>query len=77
MIYMNPYTGEILKVKELEKDFFRIILMEATFNYGYPVPIGQQVICWATGIFVILLISGLIMWWPKNLRKANVDKSFR
>ncbi|WP_081164664.1 PepSY-associated TM helix domain-containing protein [Niastella populi] len=76
MIYMNPYSGEILKVKELEKDFFRIILA-GHFNLWLPRQVGQQIICWATGIFVILLISGLIMWWPKNLRKANVDKSFK
>jgi uncharacterized iron-regulated membrane protein len=75
-IYMNPYTGEILKVKALEKDFFRIIL-EGHFQLWLPRPVGQQVICWATSIFVLLLISGLIMWWPKNLRKANADKSFK
>jgi uncharacterized iron-regulated membrane protein len=76
MIYMNPYSGEILKVKELEKDFFRIIL-SGHFNLWLPREIGQPIVCWSTGIFVILLISGLIMWWPKNLRKANVDRSFK
>jgi len=76
MVYMNPYSGEVLKVKALEKDFFRIIL-EGHFQLWLPRPIGQQVVCWATGIFVLLLISGLVMWWPKNLRKANVDKSFK
>jgi uncharacterized iron-regulated membrane protein len=76
MVYMNPYSGKILKVKALEKDFFRIILA-GHFNLWLPRAIGQQVILWSTGIFVILLISGLIMWWPKNLRKANVDKSFK
>jgi uncharacterized iron-regulated membrane protein len=76
MIYLNPYSGEILKVKALEKDFFRIIL-EGHFQLWLPRAIGQQIICWSTGIFVLLLISGLIMWWPKNLRKANRDKSFK
>ncbi|HEX6429149.1 MAG TPA: PepSY-associated TM helix domain-containing protein [Niastella sp.] len=76
MIYLNPYSGEILQVKALEKDFFRIILI-GHYNLWLPRDTGQQVVCWSTGIFVILLISGLIMWWPKNLRKANVDKSFK
>ena len=39
-IYMNPYTGEILKVKALEKDFFRIIL-EGHFQLWLPREIGQ------------------------------------
>ena len=76
MIYLNPYSGKILKIKALEKDFFRIILT-GHYNLWLPREIGQQVVCWSVGIFVILLISGLIMWWPKNLRKANRDKSFK
>ncbi|WP_205513864.1 PepSY-associated TM helix domain-containing protein [Longitalea arenae] len=76
MIYMNPYSGEVLKAKALEKDFFRIILM-GHFNLWLPREIGQQIVSWSTLIFIFLLISGLIMWWPKNLRKANVNKSFK
>lgn len=76
MIYMNPYSGEVLKVKALEKDFFRIIL-EGHYQLWLPRAVGQQIICWAVGIFIILLISGIIMWWPKNLKKANRDKSFK
>jgi uncharacterized iron-regulated membrane protein len=76
MIYMNPYSGEVLQVKALEKDFFRIILM-GHFNLWLPREIGQQIVSWSTLIFIFLLISGLIMWWPKNLRKANVNKSFK
>lgn len=75
-IYMNPYTGEVLKKKILKHDFFRIIL-EGHFNLWLPRPIGQPVVAIATLIFVVLLISGLIMWWPKKLNKANTDKSFK
>ena len=76
MIYMNPYSGEVLKAKELDKDFFRIVL-EGHYNLWLPRPIGQPIVAWAVGIFVILLITGIIMWWPKNLKKANRDKSFK
>jgi uncharacterized iron-regulated membrane protein len=76
MIYLNPYSGSVLKAKALEKDFFRIILI-GHYNLWLPREIGQQVVCWGTMIFVVLLITGLIMWWPKNLRKANVNKSFK
>lgn len=76
MIYLNPYSGEVLKVKELEKDFFRIVL-SGHYNLWLPREIGQPIVSWATLVFVALLITGLVMWWPKNLRKANVDKSFK
>ena len=76
MVYINPYTGTVLKSKALEKDFFRIIL-SGHFNLWLPRPIGQPIVTWAVGIFIILLISGIIMWWPKNLKKANLDKSFK
>lgn len=76
MVYLNPYNGEILQVKALEKDFFRFILA-GHYNLWLPREIGQPVVCWSIGIFIILLITGLVMWWPKNLKKSNVDKSFK
>ncbi len=75
MLYMNPYSGQLLKVKALEKDFFRIVLM-GHFSLWLPRAIGQQVVCWSVLVFIILLITGMVMWWPKNLKKANKEKSF-
>lgn len=74
-IYLNPYNGEVLKTKILKRDFFRIIL-EGHFNLWLPRKIGQPVVAVGILIFVILLITGLIMWWPKKWNKANRKKSF-
>lgn len=76
LIYMNPYTGAILKEKALKHDFFRFIL-EGHFNLWLPRPIGQPIVATATLIFILLLISGLIMWWPKRWNRANRNKSFK
>lgn len=75
-IYQNPYTGEVLHEKRFEKDFFRIVLM-GHYYLWLPHEVGHVVVGWAIFIFVLLLITGLVMWWPKNLKKANVDKSFK
>ncbi|WP_232064531.1 PepSY-associated TM helix domain-containing protein [Rhodocytophaga rosea] len=65
LVYINPYIGEVLKVKDVDKDFFRIVLM-GHFYLWLPPAIGQPVVASATLIFVVLMFSGLILWWPKN-----------
>ncbi|MDO1446848.1 PepSY-associated TM helix domain-containing protein [Rhodocytophaga aerolata] len=70
LVYLNPYTGEVLKVKDMDKDFFRIVLM-GHFYLWLPPAIGQPVVATATLVFVGMLISGLILWWPKNKGAAK------
>lgn len=72
--FLNPYSGEVLKVKDMTKDFFRIVL-DGHFYLWLPHEIGQPIVASATLVFVIMLISGIILWWPKN--KAAVKQRFK
>lgn len=63
--YLNPYTGEVLKVKDMEADFFKFIL-DGHFYLWLPPEIGQPVVASFTLVFSVMLISGIILWWPKN-----------
>lgn len=65
IVFVNQYTGEVLKVKDMNEDFFRIVIM-GHYYLWLPPTIGQPILTSATLIFVLLLISGLILWWPKN-----------
>lgn len=65
IVFVNQYTGEVLKVKNMNDDFFRIVIM-GHYYLWLPPTIGQPILTSATLIFVLLLISGLILWWPKN-----------
>lgn len=65
LLFMNPYTGEVLKYKNMNRDFFRIVL-DGHFYLWLPHAIGQPIVASATLIFLLLLISGLILWWPRN-----------
>jgi uncharacterized iron-regulated membrane protein len=76
LMYMDPYDGKLLHTKLIRRDFFRVIL-EGHFYLWLPHKIGQPVVAVSILIFVLLLISGMVMWWPKNLKKANVQKSFK
>jgi uncharacterized iron-regulated membrane protein len=64
-IFLNPYTGEVLKKKDMSRDFFRIVIA-LHYNLLLPVEIGQPIIASATLIFVVMLITGIVLWWPKN-----------
>jgi len=65
LVYLNPYSGQVLKHKNMPDDFFRIIL-EGHFYLWLPHEIGQPIAASATLIFVIMMVTGLILWWPKN-----------
>ncbi|MES2429833.1 MAG: PepSY-associated TM helix domain-containing protein [Bacteroidota bacterium] len=64
-LFLNPYTGEVLKLKDMSKDFFRVII-NGHFYLWLPPKIGQTIATSATLIFLIMIISGLILWWPRN-----------
>ncbi|MBX3255833.1 MAG: PepSY domain-containing protein [Chitinophagaceae bacterium] len=75
LVYINPYTAEIAAMVDHE-DFFHFI-EEGHFHLWLPEAIGGPIVGWATFIFFILLITGLILWWPKNLKRSSVNKSFK
>jgi uncharacterized iron-regulated membrane protein len=74
LVYINQYTGEVLKVKNMNDDFFRFIL-DGHFYLWLPHQIGQTVVASATLIFVLMLITGIILWFPKN--KAAFQQRFK
>ena len=70
IVYLDPYTSEVLKVKDMEAEFFHIIL-DGHFYLWLPAEIGQPVAASATLIFVVMLVSGLILWWPRKRKHAK------
>src|SRR5262249_12297705 len=64
-VYINPYTGHVLKVKNMNRDFFRVVLM-GHYYLWLPPAIGQRITIISTIVFVVMMITGLILWWPKN-----------
>jgi uncharacterized iron-regulated membrane protein len=73
IVFLNPYSGEVLKVKNMEEDFFRIMIT-GHYYLWLPPNVGQPVLATATLLFLFLLGSGLVLWWPKN--KAASKKRF-
>ena len=71
-VYVNQFTGEVLKVTDEFAGFFRFVL-DGHFYLWLPEDIGQPVVASATLVFFALLVTGIVLWFPRN-RKAVAQK---
>jgi uncharacterized iron-regulated membrane protein len=76
IVHINPYSGEVLEINDMYSGFFRWIL-DGHFYLWLPHEIGQTIIVSATLIFVLMIISGFILWFPKNKKAAKQRFWFR
>ncbi len=65
LVFADPHTGKILHVKNMNADFFRIIIM-GHYYLWLPPSIGQPIIASGTLIFLIMILTGIVLWWPRN-----------
>jgi uncharacterized iron-regulated membrane protein len=63
--FLNPYTGQVLKVQDLGSDFF-VIVQNLHMYLLLPPAIGKWAVDIAVITFVVMLISGMVLWWPRN-----------
>lgn len=69
-VYLNPYSGKIIHLENLDNAFFMIVERLHRFLL-LPDEIGKQITGVATIIFVFMLLTGLILWWPKKWKYAT------
>jgi len=69
---VNPYTGEIIKAVDEKSRFFSVVLR--LHRYLCMGETGKVITGISCSIFVILIITGLILWWPK---RQNRKQRFR
>ncbi|KAF2512801.1 PepSY domain-containing protein [Flavobacterium zhairuonense] len=75
-VYLNPYTGTVQKLEEYNFEFFVFVrMLHQTLCLNSE--IGDPIVGTATIIFIISLITGLILWWPKNKQAAKQRFWFR
>ncbi|WP_281613439.1 PepSY-associated TM helix domain-containing protein [Flammeovirga sp. SubArs3] len=74
LTFIDQYTGEVLKTKNLRQDFFTIILY---IHISLLLPYGKEIIGICTLLFSGLLVSGIILWWPKNKSKKAIKQKFK
>ena len=64
-VYVNPYTGKVLAVFDEKNGFFNIVKF-IHWSFLLKSEWGTYLTGIPTLIFVVMLITGIILWWPKN-----------
>lgn len=73
-VFLNPYSGEILHVKDHLSGFFAFVL-KGHVRLWLPPVIGEHVVSISVLLFMFILISGLILWWPK--KRTNLKQRLK
>lgn len=74
-VYINPYTAKVEAVENAKQDFFEIVLnLHRRLLLGEK--IGKNITGYATLVFLILLISGLVIWYPRKMNKNMLKGMF-
>lgn len=76
MVFLNPYTGSVLKVKDMDRDFFRQVL-NGHMHLWLPDPLGKRIVGFSTLVFGLIIITGLVLWWPRKWTKAIRQQNFK
>lgn len=69
-VYLNPYTGRVLHEQDLRTHFFTII-QEIHMHLLLPEAVAKWVIGISISIFVVMLLTGLVLWWPKRKQERT------
>jgi uncharacterized iron-regulated membrane protein len=64
-VFVNPYDGKILKIENSKFEFFNLIVMLHQ-HLLLSNKIGQPIVGTAVIVFVMMLATGLVLWWPRN-----------
>lgn len=63
-VFVNPYSGNIIGAINKENDFFGIVLqLHRSLFLG---DVGKIITGTSALVFILMLITGIIIWWPRN-----------
>ncbi len=65
-VYIDPFTGEFLGELNKDKDFFGTVLkIHRSLLLD---DFGKKITGVSALIFIFMLISGIVIWWPRNMK---------
>jgi uncharacterized iron-regulated membrane protein len=70
MVVTNPYTGKVIKTANPDKRFF--VVVKNLHRYLCMGETGKVITGISCSMFALIILSGLVLWWPKrNNRKQR------
>lgn len=82
-VYVNPYSGQVMDVYHKRESFFYTVESLHRWLLGGSNSIGKTIVGLSTLSFLIITLTGLVLWWPKNKKillkrlKFKTDASFK
>jgi len=73
-LYLNPYTGEVAGESK-RPAFFGFMFRLHRWMLGDAHSFGKTLVGISTLLFVIILLTGAALWWPKNLQMLKTRLS--
>jgi uncharacterized iron-regulated membrane protein len=65
-VYVNPYTGKVIEVFNRRKSFLMQAEMFHRFLLAGKDSLGNKLVGISTLFFLFILITGVVLWWPKT-----------
>ena len=62
-LFLHPRSGVLLQVKDLRTDPVQQLFY---FHRTLFLPYGEKITGTATLVFLVMVITGIILWWPRN-----------
>jgi uncharacterized iron-regulated membrane protein len=65
VVAVNPYTGEILGVRPNGRDFLGSVhQLHLRLLISNRADTGKTIVSWTGVVMLVLLVSGIYLWWP-------------
>jgi uncharacterized iron-regulated membrane protein len=71
-VFINPFTGKVQYIENTKWEFFQTVLQ--IHNELMLGEVGHQLTAWSTVIFIVMLLTGLVLWYPRT--KAALRQRF-
>ncbi len=75
-VFLNPYSGEFIKRIDNNSGFFGFIL-KGHLRLWLPDAIGSRIVSYSVLLFMIIMVSGLFLWWPRNNKNWRQRLKFK
>lgn len=66
--FVDPYTGQVKELYNNRESFFFKVMSLHRWLLGSNDGVGKYIVGVSTFIFLFILLTGIILWWPKTRR---------